>query len=60
MNLNMEQFLTWHCQVDYGDVTYDLDARALTPVEAVEKVQSQWQTYIDEANGIASSEEADD
>ena len=37
--------------IDYGDVTYDLDARALTPAESVEKVQQLWQTFIDKANG---------
>lgn len=38
--------------IDYGDVTYDLDAGALSPIESVEKVQQQWQQYIDEANGL--------
>lgn len=37
--------------LDYGDVCYDLDARALTPAETVEKVQQLWQTFIDQANG---------
>jgi ABC-type glycerol-3-phosphate transport system substrate-binding protein len=38
--------------IDYGNVTYDLDARALTPAESVEKVQQQWQTFLDQANGL--------
>ncbi len=38
--------------IDYGDVTYDLDAGALTPVESVEKVMANWQAHIDKANGI--------
>jgi ABC-type glycerol-3-phosphate transport system substrate-binding protein len=38
--------------IDYGDVTYDLDAGALSPAETVEKVQALWQTYIDKANGV--------
>jgi len=38
--------------IDYGDVTYDLDAGALTPSESVEKVQQQWQTFLDTANGL--------
>lgn len=37
--------------IDYGDVTYDLDAGALSPKEAVEKVQAQWQAHINASNG---------
>jgi hypothetical protein len=37
--------------IDYGDVTYDLDAGALSPAETVEKVMAQWQAHIDKANG---------
>lgn len=37
--------------IDYGDVTYDLDAGALSPAESVEKVQAQWQAHINTANG---------
>jgi ABC-type glycerol-3-phosphate transport system substrate-binding protein len=40
--------------IDYGDVCYDLDARALTPAESVEKVQQLWQTFLDTANGVES------
>jgi hypothetical protein len=38
--------------IDYGDICYDLDARALTPAESVEKVQQQWQSFLDTANGV--------
>lgn len=38
--------------LSYGDICYDLDAGALTPAEAIEKVQSLWQSIIDEANGV--------
>ena len=38
--------------IDYGDVTYDLDAGALSPAESVEKVMAQWQAHIDKANGV--------
>jgi hypothetical protein len=40
--------------IDYGDVCYDLDARALTPAESVEKVQQQWQSFLDTANGVGT------
>lgn len=40
--------------IDYGDVTYDLDAGALTAAESVEKVQGLWQSFIDTANGEAA------
>lgn len=40
----------------YGDVTYDLDAGAKTPAELIEKVQQQWQSFIDTANGIKTTE----
>jgi multiple sugar transport system substrate-binding protein len=43
--------------IDYGDVTYDLDAGALTAAESVEKVQQLWQARIDEANGVSSTTE---
>lgn len=43
--------------IDYGDVTYDLDAGALTAAESVEKVQQLWQAHIDEANGVAPTTE---
>lgn len=42
--------------IDYGDVTYDLDAGALSPAETVEKVQANWQAFIDEANGDGPAE----
>lgn len=38
--------------IDYGDVTYDLDAGALSPAESVDKVMASWQAHIDKANGI--------
>lgn len=44
-------YLSLIAGLDYGDVTYDLDAHALTPVESVEKVQGLWQSFIDTANG---------
>jgi ABC-type glycerol-3-phosphate transport system substrate-binding protein len=37
--------------IDYGDITYDLDAGALSPAESVEKAMAQWQAHIDAANG---------
>lgn len=42
--------------IDYGDVTYDLDAGALSPAESVEKVMAQWQSFIDTANGEDSAQ----
>lgn len=42
--------------IDYGDVTYDLDAGALSGSEAVEKVQAEWQAHIDAANGEDTAE----
>lgn len=42
--------------IDYGDVTYDLDAGALTPAESAEKVQQLWQSFIDVANGVDTVE----
>lgn len=41
--------------IDYGDVTYDLDAGALTAAESVEKVQQLWQSFIDTANGVTAN-----
>ncbi|NLO09231.1 MAG: extracellular solute-binding protein [Clostridiales bacterium] len=38
--------------IDYGNVTYDLDAGTLTAAESVEKVVAQWQVHIDKANGL--------
>ena len=40
--------------IGYGDITYDLDAGAITPAEAVEKVQGLWTSFIDAANGEAA------
>ena len=37
--------------IDYGNVTYDLDAGALSPAESVEKVMAQWAAHIAAANG---------
>ncbi|MBH1940484.1 extracellular solute-binding protein [Mobilitalea sibirica] len=45
-------YLSLIAGIDYGDVTYDLDAGALTGAESVEKVQGLWQSFIDEANGV--------
>ncbi|HWT27484.1 MAG TPA: extracellular solute-binding protein [Mobilitalea sp.] len=42
--------------LSYGDVCYDLDAGQKTPQELVEKVQQQWQTYIDTANGVKTTD----
>ncbi|NLL73253.1 MAG: extracellular solute-binding protein [Clostridiales bacterium] len=42
--------------IGYGDVTYDLDAGAVNPKEAVEKVQATWKAFIDAANGEDSGE----
>ena len=44
-------YLSLIAGIDYGDVTYDLDAGALTAAESVEKVQGLWQSFIDAANG---------
>lgn len=37
--------------IDYGDVTYALDAGARSPKESVEYVQALWQSHIDAVNG---------
>lgn len=37
--------------IDYGDVTYGLDAGARSPKETVEHVQALWQAHIDAVNG---------
>ncbi len=47
-------YLSMIAGIDYGDVTYDLDAGALTSAESVEKVQGLWQAFIDTANGVGA------
>lgn len=37
--------------IDYGAITYPLDAGARTPKECIEYVQGLWQSYIDAVNG---------
>ncbi len=44
-------YLSLIAGIDYGDVTYDLDAGALTSAESIEKVQGLWKSFLDTANG---------
>ena len=38
--------------VELGDITFELDAGAATPIELIEKVAGLWQPFIDSANGV--------
>ena len=51
-NHGVISYLSLIAGIDYGDVTYDLDAGALTGAESVEKVQGLWKSFLDTANGV--------
>lgn len=38
--------------IDYGDITFGVEAGSSTPAEAIEKVMQEWSSYIDKANGL--------
>lgn len=47
-------FITLVSGLKHGDIVYNVDSGASTPVEMIETVQQTWQSFIDKANGVGN------